>query len=405
MIWRLDGDVFRTLGTHGASPELVRAMAVDPPRPGRETLVGRTVLEGRIVHIIDLVADPGYKYRDAAIHESWRTGLGVPLVREGVPFGAFSLVRNEVRAFTEKQIELVTTFADQAVIAIENVRLLDELRERIAELSRSVDELKTLSEVGQAVSSTLDLGTVLETIVARAVELSGADSGGIFRYRKANREFRLGTSYGMPEDLVGAIRGVRIREEETNMGRAVRERVPIEIPDLAEVPNFPLRDLFYDAGYRSFMTVPLVGPNRIFGALNIQRKAAGAFPPNTVKLMETFATQSVLAIQNARLFREVEEQGQELAVASQHKSQFLANMSHELRTPLNAILGYTELLADGIYGELSEKSRGVLERVQANGKHLLGLRKKGTTLSRRERRERDRVCVSGACGGRGPRTV
>src|SRR5579883_1602384 len=159
--------------------------------------------------------------------------LGVPLMREGVPVGVFSLHRTKVQPFTEKQIALVATFADQAVIAIENARLLGELRERSAELARSVEELTTLSEVGQAVSSTLDLRTVQATIVARAVELSGADSGTIFRYRKAAGEFRLDTAHGLAEDVVAAIRRVRIREAETAaMGRAVRERAPIELPDL-----------------------------------------------------------------------------------------------------------------------------------------------------------------------------
>jgi signal transduction histidine kinase len=300
--------------------------------------------------------------------------LGVPLMRDGVPVGVFALQRKDARAFTDKQIELVTTFADQAVIAIENARLLTELHARTAELAQSVEELKTLSEVGQAVSSTLDLKTVLTTIIARAVELSGADSGTIFRYRKAEGEFRLDTAHGLADDVVAAIRGVRIREAETvAIGRAVKERVPIELPDLGKAPNFPLRDILYAEGFRSAMIVPLVGPDRVFGVLSIQRKTPGSFPESTVSLMQTFASQSALAIQNARLFREVEEQGRQLAVASQHKSQFLANMSHELRTPLNAVLGYGELLVDGIYGELPEKARGVLERIQSNGKHLLQL--------------------------------
>jgi signal transduction histidine kinase len=135
----------------------------------------------------------------------------------------------------------------------------------------------------------------------------------------------------------------------------------------------PLRDTMMAAGFRSSLVVPLVGARRVFGALIIQRRSPGAFPAATVNLMQALATQSALAIQNARLFREIEEKGRQLAIASQHKSQFLANMSHELRTPLNAVLGYAELLADGLYGELPERARGVLERIQSNGKHLLGL--------------------------------
>jgi signal transduction histidine kinase len=300
--------------------------------------------------------------------------LGVPLLREGEPIGVLSLQRTRVDAFTDKQIALVSTFADQAVIAIENARLLGELRERSAELARSVDELTTLREIGQAVSSTLDLATVLDTIVARAVALAGAEAGAIYRYRKSERQFRLGTSFGLDDTIAQQLRGVPIREAETTaLARAVQERAPAQIPDLEAAPHLPLRDLMAAGGFRAVLMVPLIGADRVFGVLSIQKKTVGEFPESTVRLMQTFASQSVLAIENARLFREVEEQGRALALASQHKSQFLANMSHELRTPLNAVLGYAELLADGIYGELTEKARGVLERIQSNGKHLLGL--------------------------------
>jgi signal transduction histidine kinase len=306
-------------------------------------------------------------------------------LREGTLIGALALARGRVEAFTEKQIALVTTFADQAGIAIENARLLSELQARTAELARSVEELTTLREVGQAVSSTLDITTVLATIVEHAVGLSGAEAGAIYRYRKTDRQFHLGTSYRFGDELAAAIHGVRIHEDETTaMRRAVIERVPVHIADLGAAPNFPLRDLTYAAGFRSVLMVPLVGPDRVFGVLTIQRKKLGEFPADIVRLMQTFAAQSVLAIQNARLFREVEEQGRALAIASQHKSQFLANMSHELRTPLNAVLGFAELLVDGIYGELPERARGVLERVQSNGRHLLGLINDVLDLSRIE---------------------
>ena len=157
------------------------------------------------------------------------------------------------------------------------------------------------------------------------------------------------------------------------MSEAAVARTPIQLTDLAELPSTPLRDASLAAGLRSVLIVPLVGPERIFGALVLQRREAGEFPAETVRLMQTLASQSVLAIQNARLFREIADKSEQLALASQHKSQFLANMSHELRTPLNAILGYAELLVDGIYGVLPEKAQGVLERVQNNGKHLLAL--------------------------------
>jgi signal transduction histidine kinase len=227
--------------------------------------------------------------------------------------------------------------------------------------------------VGQAVSSTLDLRAVLSTILTRSVGLTGADAGAIFRYNRAERSFRLVEEIGWDEALARSIGDLRIAEAETAMGEAAARRAPMQIADLAERPSAPLRDASLAVGFRSVLILPLVGPERILGALVLQRRATGEFPAETVRLMQTLASQSVLAIQNARLFREIADKSEQLALASQHKSQFLANMSHELRTPLNAILGYAELLVDGIYGELPERPRGVLERIQNNGKHLLAL--------------------------------
>ncbi|HEX5317729.1 MAG TPA: ATP-binding protein, partial [Stellaceae bacterium] len=257
--------------------------------------------------------------------------------------------------------------------AMENARLLNELRERTDELAHSVEELKTLSEVGQAVSSTLKMEAVLSTIISRSVGLTGSDAGAIFRYRRAARSFRLFDAVGWDEALIARVRGLSLAENITGMGEAVAARAPLQIIDLANRPGNPLRDAALAAGHHSVLIVPLVGAERVFGALVLQRRATGEFPVATVRLMQTLAAQSVLAIQNARLFREIADKSEELALASQHKSQFLANMSHELRTPLNAILGYTELMVDGIYGALPERANGVLERVQNNGRHLLAL--------------------------------
>src|SRR5204863_9278840 len=164
-----------------------------------------------------------------------------------------------------------------------------------------------------------------------------------------------------------------VGETVTGMGEAIARRAPLQIPDLRERPANPLRDAAIAAGYRSVLIVPLVGADRIMGATILQRRAVGEFPEAPGRLMQTLPSQSVLAIQNARLFREIAEKSEQLAQASEHKSQFLANMSHELRTPLNAILGYSELLVDGIYGAVPERAMGVLERVQNNGRHLLAL--------------------------------
>jgi GAF domain-containing protein/HAMP domain-containing protein/anti-sigma regulatory factor (Ser/Thr protein kinase) len=345
----------------------------------REWVSGRAVIDRQTIHVPDILADrleyPESPALDPGRHllGSVRTVLAVPLLREGIAIGSIVALRSEARPFTEKQIELVTSFADQAVIAIENARLLHELQARTDELAQSVDELKALGEVGRAVSSTLDLKTVLETIVARGAELGEAEACSIFRYRPKNRQFKLWHAAGLEPEFAMTVRAIDVNEDETVMGRAVRSHEPIEIPDLSALPNMPLRDASLAAGYRSVLIVPLVRADRVFGALVLNRRRPGEFSASTVNLLRTFASQSILAIQNARLFQEIEEKGQQLAIASQHKSQFLANMSHELRTPLNAILGYTELLLDGLYGKLGDKAQGVLERVQSNGKHLLGL--------------------------------
>jgi len=251
--------------------------------------------------------------------------------------------------------------------------LESKVEARSRDLARSVDELRTLSDVSLALSSTLDLKTVLRTIVERAAELAGADGGMIFRYNRTERQYELWHSAGLDAGLVARLAATPVHEQDTEMGHAARENRPIEIADLAAMPTAPIRDIALAAGFCSALIVPLVRGGRIFGALIVQRHTPGGFVESTVDIIQTFASQSVLAIQNARLFREIEEKGRQLEIASQHKSQFLANMSHELRTPLNAILGYAELLVDGIYGEISEKARGVLERIQSNGKHLLSL--------------------------------
>jgi signal transduction histidine kinase len=374
LIFRAEDGLYRLAAcTSEFSEEFREFVTANPHAPGRGTVIGRTAMEGAPVQILDAVNDPEYGLVDLARQEKFGTMLGVPLLREGVPIGAFSVIREDVRAFSEKEVELVTTFADQAVIAIENARLLDELQERTNELTRSVEELKALGEVGRAVSSTLDLKTVLETVVARGASLGEADACSIYRYRPAHRQFKLWHAAGLDAALATTARALDVREDETMMGRAVQLREPVQIADLTEMSNMPLRDATLAAGYRSVLIVPLVRAQRVFGALVLNRRDPGEFSNGTVNLLRTFASQSILAIQNAQLFQEIEEKGQQLAIASQHKSQFLANMSHELRTPLNAILGYTELLLDGLYGKLGEKALGVLDRVQTNGKHLLGL--------------------------------
>ncbi|MBY3033596.1 GAF domain-containing protein [Rhizobium leguminosarum] len=252
-------------------------------------------------------------------------------------------------------------------------RLYQEVQVRTAELARSVGELEALGEVSKAVNSTLDLDTVLETIVAKAVQLSDTDEGIIYVFSSTRQQFRLRATFGMSNERIAAISDQPIGLNDAAIGDAARRGTPIQVPDLEEQTPPSVQKIVSDAGYRSVLVVPLLGPNKIVGTLVVRRREPGEFGEQVVHLMETFAAQSVLAIQNAKLFREIEEKGRELEAASRHKSQFLANMSHELRTPLNSVLGFTELLVDGVYGELPDRAKTTVARVQASGHHLLGL--------------------------------
>jgi GAF domain-containing protein/anti-sigma regulatory factor (Ser/Thr protein kinase) len=363
---RLQGEGYQQLASCGFSNPYREFMTRHPIPKGSGTLVGRTMIEGRTVHIHDTLADPEYKFREAQKIGGFRTMLGVPLMREGLPIGVLALTRSAVRLFTDRQIELMESFADQAVIAIENVRLFEEVQARNRDLT-------ALGEVGRAVSSTLDLKVVLKTIIDRAVDLSGTDGGSIFYYREDVGMFELGETSGLDGEVVERYRKLDIAAGQTGLSEAITNRQPLQIPDITKRVSTPLRDSALNAGLRAALIVPLLAGEGPLGALVLQRREPGAFSDAVVSLMQSFADQSVIALENARLFEEIAQKGRELEIASQHKSQFVANMSHELRTPLAAILGYAELIQEGFYGPLPEKSMDVLTRIRANGKHLLGL--------------------------------
>jgi signal transduction histidine kinase len=244
---------------------------------------------------------------------------------------------------------------------------------RTQELARSVSELRALGDVSQAVNSTLDLQTVLTTIVAKAVQLSGTDAGSIYVLEDSTQEFVLRATHGMDEDMIAQLREQKLTLSNKYVASAIERREPIHISDIRQEPLTPIYRVILRAGYRAVLAAPLMRPGQIVGLLVVRRKEPGEFSKGTIDLIKTFAAQSVLAIQNARLFSEIDEKSRQLESESKHKSQFLANMSHELRTPLNAIIGYTELILDKIYGEAPERMREVIERVQTNGRHLLGL--------------------------------
>jgi signal transduction histidine kinase len=365
-IIRPHGDRLAFAANYRYSQEIIDLLSSGGVQAGRGTLAGRVFSERRTVHIPDVLADKEYTFSEALRILGFKSMLGVPLMREGMPIGIIVLQRTTMRPFTDKQIELVETFADQAVIAIENARLFDEVQARNRDLT-------VLGEVGRAVSSTLDLKVVLKTIVDRAVELSGTDGGSIFYYREDIGRFELGETSGLAEEVVETYRTLDIAAGRTGLSEAIETRQPLQVPDITKRSSNPLRDAALESGLRAVLIVPLLGGEGPLGALVLQRREPGAFSKAVVGLMQNLADQSVIALENARLFEEIAEKGRELEIASQHKSQFVANMSHELRTPLAAILGYAELMEEGFYGGMSEKSLDALKRIRSNGRHLLGL--------------------------------
>jgi GAF domain-containing protein len=353
---------------HGFPPELAEYVKGIAMEPGRGSVVGRILLEGKVVHVADVLADAEYSFLEAQKRVGYRSMLGVPLLREGVPIGILILMRRTVQPFTLKQIELVTTFADQAVIAIENVRLFDEVQSRTRELTQSVGELRALGEVTQAVSSTLDLQTVLDTIVAKAAQLSGTECGVIYVFDPDSQQFELRATYGMTPEMVAVI-----TEHHADFSEAVRlatqRREPDQVADLE--PSSRANELVIRLGYRARLVVPLLVSDQIVGALVVRRKAAGEFPKNTIELLQTFAAQSVLAIQNARLFDSVETRTQELAKSlddlrtAQDRlvqteklaslGQLTAGIAHEIKNPLNFVNNFS-----GVSVELIDELREAL---------------------------------------------
>ena len=378
MLWLFEDGGFRPVALHGVPPALAEERRRDSVlQPDPDLPLARLPDTKKLIHIADITKEPSYLRGSRPLVAladigGARTLLAVPMLKENELVGAIAIYRQEVRPFTDKQIELVTNFASQAVIAIENVRLLNELRARTTELARSVEELRALGAVSQTINSSLDLETVLDTIVAKATQISGTEAGAIYVLDEQQREFQLRATFGMSEELIAAVRNMHAEISEA-VGLLTEAHEPSQQADLRVLPATPLNDTILRAGYRARLVVPLMRFGNVVGALIVRRKAPGEFPANTVDLLQTFAAQSALAIQNARLFSEIGEKSHQLQVASQHKSQFLANMSHELRTPLNAVIGVTEMLLEDARDLKREDEIEPLDRVLRAARHLLAL--------------------------------
>ena len=376
-VFVVDGDLLRVAATHGIRPERVERFREEYPISlSAEIDSAQTVRNRRVFHLADIEHNPNATANDIenARLAGYRTRLMVPMVRGNEALGLIAVTREAPTPFSNLQVELLQTFADQAVIAIENVRLFNELDTRTQELTRSIEELRALGEVGQAISSTLDLQAVLSMIVARATQLTGVDAGVIYEYDNQREVFEPRATDRLEEEIVRMLVATHVHKGQGVTGRLAEVPEPIQVTDVRDLTEqIPIRDAFVRAGYRALLAVPLVREDRLIGGLIVVRKTPGAFASETVDLLRTFATQSALAIQNARLFREIAHKSRQLEVASQHKSEFLANMSHELRTPLNAIIGFSEVLSERMFGELNEKQEEYLKDIHASGTHLLSL--------------------------------
>jgi GAF domain-containing protein len=375
-LYQFDGELLHQGALHNYTPEaLEEVRRIFPMRPTRTLLAGRAILDRAVIHIPDVEIDPEWQHPALSRALGFRSGLFVPMLWEGAPIGVIVVTRAKPGPFSESQIELLKTFADQAVIAVENVRLFMELQARTGELTQSVQQLTALGEVSRAVSSTLDVETVLDTIVSRASQLAGAAGCSIYEYDKGAEQFELRATHNDDTEFVEALRAARLRKGEGLMGRAAEMREPIQIPDITQPGAYQssVRDTLIRFGYRALLSVPLLREDQIIGSLSFNRKAPGEFPREVVDVLKTFATQSALAIQNARLFREIADKSRQLEAASRHKSEFLANMSHELRTPLNAIIGFSEVLAEKMFGDVNDKQAEYLQDILESGRHLLSL--------------------------------
>jgi signal transduction histidine kinase/CheY-like chemotaxis protein len=338
--------------------------------PGRGTITGRVLLEGKPVQIDDVLADPEYNFEGQKA-AGFRTALGVPLLREAEAIGVMALCRFQIRPFTAKQVELVTTFADQAVIAIENVRLFDEVKTRTEELSASLQQQTATAEVLKVISrSTFDLKSVLQTLVESAARLCDANYVTITR-QKAGVLF-FAEAYGFSSELIEYVRGMSVaRGRGTATGRALLESQVIHIADVLADPDYTWAEAQRLGGYRTVLAVPMLREGIPIGVLTLTRSEVRPFTDKQIDLVNTFADQAAIAIENVRLFDEIQDKSHQLETASRHKSQFLANMSHELRTPLNAIIGVTEMLRED--AEALKQDTEPLDRVLGAARHLLAL--------------------------------
>jgi GAF domain-containing protein len=335
----------------------------------------------------DLRAERGYLERDpfyvtAADVGGARTVLRVPLLKDSTLLGHVWAFRQEVRPFTEKQIELVSNFAKQAVIAIENARLLNELRESLQQQTATADVLKVISR------SAYDLQAVFNTLLESAARLCAADHAWLVR--RHGEYFSWLASYGHATEAHAQIRNyfnarqTLPADRGSIVGRSMLDAKTVQVSDVLADPEYALNDLQKIGGYRAALGVPLLRGGDVMGAIFLARTVPQPFSDKQIELIETFADQAVIAIENVRLFDEIQDKNRQLQLASENKSQFLSSMSHELRTPLNAIIGLTDMMVANAARFGTDKALEPLKRIHNAGTHLLGLINQVLDLSKIE---------------------
>jgi GAF domain-containing protein len=366
-IHRPKGDVYPFIASYGYSAEFERFMRENPVGLTRGSVLGRTVLEGKVVHVTDVQADPNYTLIQQRKLGHYRTALGVPLLREGIPIGVLMLTRNQVRAFTPKQIELVETFADQAVIAIENVRLFEAEQQRTRELSESLEQQTATSEVLKVISRSLDdLTPVFETIGQRAEKLCDADVSVI---SMADGDLiRLVSVNGISDDGVEAVRRVypMRRSDETVTARAIRSGAVCHVPDVLSDPLYPSKVAARVSGYRGCLAVPMIREGQVVGAVFVARKQPGLFADSQVQLLKTFADQAVIAIENVRLFNETKE-ALEQQTATSEVLKVISRSTFDLQAVLDTLVKSATQLCGADQAWLFQREGDYLQWVASYG--------------------------------------
>lgn len=389
-----DGDLFRLSRVSGETPEEYRGyLLAHPIARNRMSTVGRAAEDRRTHQISDVLADADYGRLDLQRLTGFRTLLATPMMLGDEVVGVLAMWRTDVAPFDERERQLLEEFAVQGAIVLRQVDLLRALESRGAELSDKVEQLEALREVDEAIGSSLDVDEVLERVVTNAVRLTNlgfgditlnTEGGSILEYDQVTDSFHIRGRYGSSPNLWAQLRDITIDRRSSPLGQAALADQPLEIPDLNAVERDEFLDTIFGDGWRSVLAVPMIAGDILVGVLVVRRRGTGDFPSDVVELLETFASQSAVAIVNARLFRELETQSRALEIASNHKSEFLASMSHELRTPLNAVIGFSEVLLERMFGEINERQEEYLRDIWNSGRHLLELLNEILDLSKVE---------------------